>query len=125
MISDPVADAARHYAELDAVTEAKNKREQLLAQDFLSACRKCDGSALATWAPKVSGHYQDLHEAMAEALDYNTPDAPRMSEAIQLLLNVAFGKDPAEKHQVHARALIERMAVHFARFNSGLYGAGL
>ena len=125
MISDPVADAARHYDELDAVTEAQIKCEQLLAQDFLSACRKCDANALATWAPKVSGRYQDLHESMSEVFDYNAPDAPRMSEAMQLLLNVAFGKGPAEKHQVHARALIERMSAHFARFNSLLYGAGL
>ena len=118
MIADPVLDAERHYAELDAVTEEKNKREQLLAQDFLSACHKCDSSALAAWAPKVGGRYQDLHESMAEALDCNAPDAPRMSEVMQLLLDVAFGKDPAEKHQVHARALIERMADSFAQFNA-------
>ena len=118
MIADPVLDAERHYAELDAVTEAQIKREQLLAQDFLSACRKCNANALATWAPKVSGRYQDLHESMTESLDCDTPDAPHMSEAMQLLLNVAFGKDPAEKHQVHARALIERMADSFAQFNA-------
>ena len=121
MIADPVVDAERHYAELDAVNEAQIKREQILSQDFLSACRKCDANALATWAPKVrvAGRMecQDLHEVMAEALDYNAPDAPCMSEAMQLLLNAAFGKDPSEKHQVHARALIERMAVNFARFN--------
>lgn len=129
MISDPVADAERHYTELDAANDAQIKCEQLLAQDFLSACRKCDANALATWAPKVRVvgcmECQDLHEVMADAMDYNAPDAPRMSEAMQLLLNVAYGKDPAEKHKVHARALIERMAEHFARFNSWLYGAGL
>ena len=118
MIADPVLDAERHYAEQDAVNEAQIKCEQLLAQDFLSACRKCDANALATWSPKVGGRYQDLHESMVDALDYNEPDAPRMSEAMQLLLNVAFGKDPAEKHQVHARALIERMADSFAQFNA-------
>lgn len=122
MIADPVADAERHCAEQDAETEAKNKREQLLAQDFLSACRKCDANALATWAPKVRVvgrmECQDMHEVMVEALDYNAPDAPDMSEAMQLLLDVAYGKDHAEKHQARARALIERMADSFAKLNA-------
>ena len=121
MFLDAIADAAWHEEQKGAVNDESIKREQLLAQDFLIACRKCDANALATWAPKVRVvgrmECQDLHEVMAEALDYNAPDAPCMSEAMQLLLNAAFGKDPSEKHQVHARALIERMAVNFARFN--------
>lgn len=117
MLLDAIADAAQHEEQQDAENQSVIKREQLLAQDFLKACRKCDANALATWAPKVGGRYQDLHESMVEALDYIPADAPDMSEAMQLILNVAYGKDPAEKHQVHARALIERMAVNFARFN--------
>lgn len=121
MLLDAIADAAQHEEQQDAENEVQIKREQILAQDFLKACRKCDANALATWAPKVRVvgrmECQDLHEVMVEALDYIPVDAPCMSEAMQLILNVAYGKDPAEKHQVHARALIERMAVNFARFN--------
>lgn len=119
---DAIEDAAWHQEQQDEANEARIKQEQQLENDFLAACSKCDANALAAWAPKVrvAGRIEckDMHEIMVESLDYNAPDAPCMSEAMQLLLNVAFGKDPAEKHQVHARALIERMATNFARFNS-------
>lgn len=118
---DAIEDEAQHEDELSRATEEVIQAEVGMQRDFLKSCRKCDANALVPWAPKVRVvgriQCQDLHEIMQEALDYNAPDAPCMSEAMQLLLNVAYGKEPAEKHQVHARALIENMARNFARFN--------
>lgn len=95
---------------------------------FLRACKKADANALAWWAPDVTDYRNGvvavgaqrpkrsplLHEVLFEALD--TRDGPDMSEAMQLLLNVANGAN-LEKAPEQARQLLDRMAAAWARFN--------
>jgi hypothetical protein len=96
------------------------------ANDFFIACVNLDANAPASWAPTVfdnnnSGlpygvtrRLQALHEVMASSLDYTT--GPQMAEVMQLLLNVAHGDAAAAPEQ--ARALLDRMARTWARYNA-------
>lgn len=128
--SDPVLDAARHYDALADLNEAYNKAEFENAQSFIASAEKCDANLVIDWAgmvtdlektprPIVAGsyvakRYQTMGELMLEALDY--PKGPDMSEAMQLLLNVAYGDPEIAKQQ--ACALILRMADVWAANNT-------
>lgn len=127
--TDPIADAAAHYEPRLSADEAQAKAERDADREFTAACEKLDANALAGFAPmvrdftasvaSVSGlvpkRVQTLAEVMQEALDY--PKGPSMTEAMQLLLNVAYGVD-LEDAQAQARRLIERMAETWARQNT-------
>ncbi|HAX23082.1 MAG TPA: hypothetical protein DCY64_22700 [Hydrogenophaga sp.] len=100
---------------------------------FNRAAMACDANALAPWAPLVIDNerrqqlgmrwdeknlpqrQQTLTEVMTEALDYT--NGPVMAEAMQLLLNVAFGADLVNAPS-QARGLVERMGRCFAFHNS-------
>lgn len=99
---------------------------------FMKAAGRADASALATFAPKVTDwalcrdfsivgkeatrpdrpmRHPLVAEVMTTALDY--PRGPTMHEAMQLILNTAFGEDAAAA-QAQARHLLGRMAATFA-----------
>lgn len=101
---------------------------------FAQAVRRGDANALAPWAPRITDwvvvrstpidqrtvtslpkRSQTLAEVMAEALDYG--DGPSMTEAMQLILNVAHGSDLVNA-PAQARSLIERMGRSFAFHNT-------
>jgi hypothetical protein len=95
--------------------------------DFLWACEKRDANAPAFWAPTVGDYSHpfregvpqpqripELHEVLIDSLDY--AGGPQMAEVMQLLLNVAHGD--AGKAPEQARALLDRMARTWARYNA-------
>jgi hypothetical protein len=122
--TDPVADAARHLAAVDAATERPIKAEQQLDASFMLACIKGDANALMDWAPTVPDHlrmswaiigymprrYQTVAELMQEGCDW----ADTNTELMQLVLNVA-NNTPGTQDQ--AKRLIERMATAWAKQN--------
>lgn len=135
---DPVADAARHHDALADQSEAANRAEVLAAEAFMAAARQCDANMLCAWAGMVTDwantprpfdvskpapkRFQTMTEVLAESLDYT--DGPDMSEAMQLLMNVAYGNDLVNQPAM-ARALLRRMAAAWATTNadSSAWGA--
>ena len=130
--TDPVADAAAYYKPRYAADEAQNKAEREADAAFMAACGRCDANALADFAPmvrdwtqkcisidKAPKRVQTLSEVMQESLDY--VNGPSMTEAMQLLLNVAYGSDLVSA-QDQARRLIERMATTWAAQNVTVEG---
>jgi len=139
--NDPVADAAAYdewQGEIEqyqaSVGEAKVDEYVASCQSFMDACRKADANELVTWAPKTTDwetvraslhsvgtdmpkRLQTLTEVMQESLDY--PSGPNMSEIMQLVLNVAYGRDVVNAPE-QARNLLERMANTWARFDVGI-----
>ena len=125
---DPIADAAAYYEPRYAAAEAQAKAEREADDAFMAACGRCDANALADFAPMVRDftasvspvsayvpkRVQLLTEVMQESLDY--PNGPSMTEAMQLLLNVAYGTD-LQAQQDQAKRLIERMATTWASQN--------
>jgi hypothetical protein len=118
-------------AYMDKASDAHYSSSTLQA-DFLAAADKGDANALAPWAPfttdwalikssaidqrtakSLPKRAQTLAECMAESLDYG--NGPSLSEAMQLILNVATGCDESTTSQ--ARRLLERMAESFAYHN--------
>ena len=125
--TDPVADASAYYEPRYAADEAQAKAEREADDAFMAACGRCDANALALFAPmvrdwtfkvasvdKAPKRVQTLTEVMQESLDY--PSGPSMTEAMQLLLNVAYGADLVNA-PAQARRLIERMASTWAAQN--------
>jgi hypothetical protein len=127
--TNPVADASAYYEPRYTAAEAQAKAEWEADRAFTAACAAGDANAIATFAPMVRdftapvspvGAYvpkrvQLLTEVMQESLDY--PSGPSMTEAMQLLLNVAYGTDPVAV-QDQAKRLIERMATTWASQNT-------
>jgi hypothetical protein len=120
---NPVTDAARHLAAVDAATERLIKAEQRLDASFMLACIKGDANAMMDWAPTVCDwlskptdigtlptRWQTLAELMQEGVDY----ADANTELLQLVLNVA-NNTPGTQDQ--AKRLIERMATAWAKQN--------
>jgi len=121
-------DTLKAYDAIQDRKERIEKAEQALIEEFETACQKADANAICLW----SGHVVDwsqcpspistnqpkplrsqvLHEVMAESLDY--ADGPSMSEAMQLILNVANGMDCKDM----AQKLVNRMAQTYAKFNA-------
>jgi len=123
--TDPVADAERHLAAVDAANDRLIKAEQQLDASFMLACIKGDANALAPWAPTVCDwlikptdigtlpqRQQTLAELMQEACEYSHGPSP--VEVLQLVLNVA-NNTPGTQDQ--AKRLIERMATAWAKQN--------
>jgi hypothetical protein len=123
--TDPVADAERHLAAVDAANERLIKAEQQLDASFMLACIKGDANALMDWAPTVCDwlskptdigtlpqRQQTLAELMQEACEYSHGPSP--VEVLQLVLNTANGT-PGTQDQ--AKRLIERMATAWSKQN--------
>lgn len=129
---DPIAHADKFfgmlYSEADMAAIEREREKAQLSAAFVKACAKCDANALATYAPMVRDYnapkpvdssylphrYQTQAEVMADCLDYQ--NGPSMTEAMQLILNVAYGTDLVNAPE-QARALISRMASTFANYN--------
>jgi hypothetical protein len=97
------------------------------ANDFFIACVNLDANAPAPWAPTVNDYAaphkfgaprrqrtQALHEVLMDSLDHTS--GPTTAELMQLLLTVAHGDAAAAPAQ--ARALLDRMARTWAKFNA-------
>ncbi len=128
--TDPVADAAAYYEPRFAAADMQAKAEQAAGAALMAACRSGNVNALATFAPMVKDfeaarklqdvkapvpmRYQTLSEVMQDALDYT--HGPCMSEAMQLLLNLAYGNN-LENTQHQAQLLIERIKEAFVQYN--------
>jgi hypothetical protein len=104
--------------------ERQDASDSATAAEFLAACRKADADALAPWAPAVTDYTGIhvvgasrpkrtalMHELLSESLDFT--DGPCMSEAMQLILNVAHGANLAQAPE-QARQLLQRMAAKWA-----------
>ena len=125
--------ADRSSEQFDGYSTERTERQ--LYDDFQKSVDGGDANALCAWAPRVvdwnainrlpieqrtpqtraaARRAPTLAECMAESLDYG--DGPSMTEAMQLIVNVATGCD--ESTTAQARRLLERMADSFARHNS-------
>ena len=127
--TDPVADAASHSDRLAAYSDRVQGAERAVIEDFTEACRRGDANAFTPWAgmttdwarvkpPVLAGQELpkralQLHEIMVQSMDYS--DGPAMSEAMQLILNLAYGSDCQANLAAMARNLVERMAQTHAR----------
>jgi len=132
--ADPVLDADRHTDEMFRKSDEQDRAEMALAGRFLAMAKQADANALCDFASttdwdamkrqpidqrtatRLPKRQQTLAEVMAESLDYS--DGPSLSEALQLLLNVAHGADLVNA-PAQARALLGRMAEKWAYFNVG------
>jgi hypothetical protein len=132
--ADPVLDADRHTDEMFRKSDEQDREEMALAGRFLAMAKQADANALCDFASttdwdamkrqpidprtatRLPKRQQTLAEVMAESLDYS--DGPSLSEALQLLLNVAHGADLVNA-PAQARALLGRMAEKWAYFNVG------
>ena len=135
MTTNPVLDADEYIESLFAKQEARKASVDAMADDFRAAAVKCDANALVPWAGTVIDHerrkalgipwasadmpqrQQALHEVMVNALDYS--HGPQMCEAMQLILNVAYGSNLANA-PAQARDLLRRMGEAFGRVHSGV-----
>lgn len=133
MTTNPVTDADEYIESLFAKQEARQAAADAKADQFRESAKKADANALVDWAGMVIDHekrkalgtswaspdmpmrQQALHEVMVNALDYS--HGPQMCEAMQLLLNVAYGADLANA-PAHARDLLRRMGEAYGRVNS-------
>lgn len=122
-------DTVRALDAMNARQDRIEAAERAVIDDFTEACRRGDANAMVPWAglttdwaqvkaPVIAGlplpmRAKQLHEVMVESLDY--PDGPDMSEAMQLILNVAYGSDCQANLAVVARKLVQRMAQTHAR----------
>lgn len=105
--TDPVADANDYFDKLHAENEAYERAEQLTREEFMAACLKRDVNA--KFGKETFG------DVMIESLDYN--NGPKMIEAMQILLDVAFNYDKSGVGE-SARDLLRRMAIAHANFNT-------
>ena len=102
--ANPASDALRHYADLDIADAKAAKREQDLADEFVSACtgNVCDSFALNT----------TVGDIMFESLEFNR--GPSIDEVLQVLINASKGIEQKEA----AQALIKRMAAKYAEMSA-------
>lgn len=121
-------DTVRALDAMNARQERIESEERAAIEDFTEACRRGDANALANFAPMVTDWHlaklphpvgdpapkrmPTLAEVMVESLDY--AGGPDMSEAMQLVLNAAYGSSDAHLSEM-ARGLIKRMAQTHAR----------
>lgn len=128
---DPVTHADQYFCKLHQEQQLRQKEQDLMASMFIKACAKGDANASAQFAPMVRDwdaakhmpvdskapmhlRYQTVAEVMEESLDYVI--GPSMTEAMQLILNVAYSADLVNA-PAQARALLSRMAQTFAAYN--------
>lgn len=120
--TNPVMDAISYYAVQDAIQAQYRAAEQLMSDDFAELAMKADANAFAQFAPLVQDHgsrskrVQTFAEVMAESLDYT--NGPTMTEAMQLILNAAYGNLSPEVVSAQARDMVERMGKAYARVNA-------
>lgn len=121
-------DTVRALGAMNARQDRIEAAERAAIEDFTEACRRGDANALANFAPMVTDWHlaklphpvgapapkraQTLSEVMVESLDYG--DGPSMTEAMQLLLNAAYGSSDTHLSEM-ARGLIKRMAQTHAK----------
>lgn len=121
---DPVEHAAQHYGAMHARQEAQEQAEAAAVVAFIKSCQKLDANGTAWFAPMVNDfskvrsplpvgtpipkRTQTLAEVMVDSLDY--VGGPSMTQAMQLLLNVAFGADCQANLARQARELLAEMA---------------
>lgn len=128
---DPVTHADQYLRAIHAEGVQRAREQAAMAAAFTRACAKADANASADFAPMVRDwdaakhlpvsigahmprRYQTVAEVMQESLDYSS--GPSMTEAMQLILNVAYGTDLVNA-PAQARALLSRMATTFAAYN--------
>lgn len=129
MMLDPVADAALYYGARHAHEDAQERAEAAYVVDFIKACQKLDANGTAWFAPMVNDwdaakrqpravgapmpqRTQTLAEVMVDSLDYIGD--PNMTQAMQLILNLAFGNDCQANLARRARELLAEMAAAHA-----------
>lgn len=118
----PVIDAMRHFDRIHAYEAQAEEAERGMADDFAELAMKADANAFAQFAPLVrdySSHrtrVQTFAEVMAESLDYTS--GPTMTEAMQLILNAAYGNLSPEVVSAQARDMVERMGKAYARVHA-------
>lgn len=121
-------DTVRALDAMNSRQERINAAERAVIEDFTEACRRGDANALASFAPMVTDWHlaklphpvgdpvpkraQTLSEVMVESLDY--AGGPDMSEAMQLILNAAYGSSDTHLSEM-ARGLVKRMAQTHAK----------
>lgn len=128
---DPVTHADQYFGQLYQEQHARDKAQAQMAAAFIKGCAQKDANTMAEFAPMVRDwdaakhmpvsigaytpkRYQTIAEVMQESLDYAA--GPSMTEAMQLILNVAYGSDTVNA-PAQARALLSRMAETFAKYN--------
>lgn len=120
--TNPVIDADRHYAKVYDYEQQAEEAERAMADDFTELAMKADANAFAQFAPLVrdySSHctrVQTFAEVMVESLD--TGSGPTMTEAMQLILNAAYGNLSPEVVSAQARDMVERMGKAYARVHA-------
>lgn len=130
--ADPVLDAGRHTEEMFRQSDELERAEIALGARFLRLAGKADANALCDFASttdwdaakrqpidqrtatSLPKRQQTLAEVMAESLDFAS--GPSLCEAMQLILNVAYGANLANA-PAQARDLLGRMAAKWAEFN--------
>jgi hypothetical protein len=132
--TDAVLDAERHTNSLYASQAAQEQAEAAMDRGFRAACDLGDSNAMAPWAPMTTDwdavnkrpvaqrhagalpkRQQTLAEVMFECLDMRA--GPDISEAMQLILNVASGKDPKAAMD-QARSILNRMVTAYVAQNA-------
>lgn len=119
---NPVIDADNHYQKFYDYAERMAEAERGMADEFIELAMKADANAFAEFAPLVRDHCraarrkQTMTEVVMESLD--TSDGPTITEAVQALLNIAYGNLPFEVQREQARNLFERGSAAFARVHA-------
>ena len=120
--TNPVHDAAKYYAVQDAYTAQLEEAEQAMADEFVELAMKADANAFAEFAPLIRDHdragkrKQTMAEVLHDALGF--ANGPSITEAMQLILNAAYGNLSPEVVKAQARDLVERAGKAHARVNA-------
>lgn len=120
--TNPVLDAISYYTVQDAYTAQMREAELAIEEEFERLAMKADANAFAGFAPLVRDdtgtglRKQTLAEVMHYALDYS--NGPSITEAMQLILNAAYGNLSPEVVKAQARDLVERAGKAHARVNA-------
>lgn len=124
--TNPVVDAISYYTVQDAYTAQLAEAERAMADAFEEQAMKADANAFADFAPLVRDdtgtelRKQTLAEVLHYALDYT--NGPSITEAMQLILNAAYGNLSPEVVKAQARDLVERAGKAHARVNAEVGG---
>ncbi len=111
---------------------AENAQDEFAAA-FLAACKKCDANAIATFAPPTVDwekrlnrplahdalspmRVQTVSEVLVDSLKFGKDNGPDMSQAMQLVLNLAYSAMPQAVMAQQARDLLREMVTTAAVF---------
>ena len=119
--TNPVQDAERHYAKIQARDSLIDQAERDVYEQFMAAALAGDANAVCKWAPMIRDfdqppgpggerrkRCQTFSEVLTEATDSVT--GVQLYEVHQLLLNAANGANVTSQ----ALDLLRRSASHFA-----------